>query len=54
MKKSITDKLIDLIPFVIVGALALIVIAQFMDARSELESSRQQCYSSIGKEACEN
>lgn len=45
--------LIDAIPFIIVGALAIIVIGQFMDARSELETSRAQCYASAGEEACE-
>ncbi len=44
---------IDAIPFVLVAALAIMAVMQFMDARSELEQSRSECYASIGKEACE-
>lgn len=51
--KKILNTIVDLFPLWVVLALLWIVVAQFMDARSELESSRQQCYSSIGKEACE-
>ena len=52
--RKITDILIDLIPFVIVGALAIIAISQYADAQRELEQSRNACYAQIGKEACEN
>ena len=52
--RKITDILIDLIPFVIVGALAIIAISQYADAQRELEQSRSACYAQIGKEACEN
>lgn len=51
--KRYTNLMIDAIPFIIVGTLAIIVIAQFMDARAELETSRAQCYASAGMEACE-
>lgn len=44
---------IDAIPFIIVGGLLIMALAQFMEARSELETSRAQCYASVGKEACE-
>ncbi len=47
------NKIVDLFPLWVVLALLFMAVAQFTDARSELESSRQQCYASIGKEACE-
>lgn len=38
----------------IVGVLAFIVVGQFFDAQSELETSRASCYANAGKEVCES
>lgn len=51
--QKISNKLIDLIPVVIVGALVVIALGQFIGAQNELETARGECYASIGKEACE-
>lgn len=52
--KKLSDKIIDAIPFVIVGAIALIAWGQFTEARHDLETSRTNCYATVGQEACEN
>lgn len=51
--QKIINKIIDAAPFFFVGLLLWIVLGQFIDAQRELQTSRQQCYASIGKEACE-
>ncbi len=45
---------IDAIPFMIVLALVTIAAMQLVDARQDMEQSRNQCYAQVGKEACEN
>lgn len=52
--KNIFNKIVDLFPLIVVLVLAWIVVAQFIDARHELEQSRAACYAQIGKEACED
>jgi len=52
--KQHLNNLIELTPILFVAILIWIAVAQFIDARHELEQSRAECYASIGKDACES